>query len=71
MEYIVICLLFYAALVFLELVPGFKTKQKKTVIFTISVMGAALVVDILNAFNVQIVDPSHYIEKVISAIFKV
>ena len=71
MQYLVICLLFYAVLVFLELVPGFKIKQKKTVIFTITVMGAAFAVNILNAFNIHIVDPSNYIVKAISAIFKV
>lgn len=71
MEYIGICLAFYAVIVFIDLVPGFKNKKKKTVIFTISVMVVGLVISFLNAFDFNLNDPTVYIENAISAIFKV
>lgn len=71
MEYIAICLVFYAVIVFLDLLPGFKNKKKKTVIFTISVMAVGLTINFLTAFDFNINDPMIYIEKAISQVFKV
>lgn len=71
MEYIVICLILYAVLVLLEVVPVFKKTDRNTLIFIISVLVLTLGFNIFVGASEKTFNPTDLTEKVISSIFKV
>lgn len=71
MEYVIICLILYAVLVVLEVVPTFKKTDKKTLVFVIAVLAITLGFNIFVGVSEKTYSPTDLTEKIISSIFKV
>lgn len=70
MVYIVICLVLYTALVFLDVVPAFKKKQWKALYFSIPVYIITLIMNIIIGLGARISGPNQLIEKLFSSFVK-
>jgi low affinity Fe/Cu permease len=69
MQYILICIFFYIILVFADLMPLFKKKDKKTLYVSVPIYIVTLILNVLIGLNVGITGLNMMIADMIKSIF--